>query len=70
MRDATYSSDRVSITTHSTPSAASRWESSMPAGPAPMIATWVRTSSTALILVAWSREGGVVLPLAGTRERA
>ena len=45
MREATYSSDRVSTTTDSMPSAASRWDSSMPAGPAPMIATWVRTSA-------------------------
>ena len=45
IREATYSSDRASTTTDSMPSAASRCDSSMPAGPAPMIATWVRTSS-------------------------
>ena len=47
IREATYSSERDSTTTDSTPSAASRWESNIPAGPAPMIATWVRTVSMA-----------------------
>jgi hypothetical protein len=44
IRPATYASERASSTTDSTPPAASRCESSRPAGPAPMIATWVRRS--------------------------
>ena len=70
MREATYSSDRVSTTTDSTPSAASRWDSSMPAGPAPMIATWVRTSSMGPVKAHARAPATAALPLAGSVERA
>ena len=42
MRASTYSASGSRATTDSMPSAASRWDSSRPAGPAPMMATWVR----------------------------
>src|SRR6185503_6370998 len=45
IRASTYSRDRVSTTTDSIPSWASRWDSSRPAGPAPTIATSVRMRS-------------------------
>ena len=66
MREATYSSDRVSTTTDSTPSAASRWDRSMPAGPAPMIATWVRTSAMVERVARPIGGDDLTLPLSGT----
>ncbi len=67
IREATYSSERVSTTTDSTPSAASRWESSIPAGPAPTIATWVRRSGLAMVSVngVAAGPGYASLPLVG-----
>src|SRR6478735_856785 len=46
IRLATYSSERVSSTTDSMPSPASRWERRSPDGPAPMMATWVRMTGS------------------------
>src|SRR5690242_17085199 len=73
IRPATYSCERDSTTTDSTPSLASRWESSMPAGPAPMIATRVRRSPVAEVVMVrvkprGSHAGHAGLPLGGSRS--
>ena len=66
IRAATYSSVRLSTTTDSTPSAASRCASSRPAGPAPTMATSVRMPAS---LASSRRAAYRGLPLAGSSLR-
>src|SRR5699024_142674 len=66
IRAATYSADRRSIMTDSMPRIHNNCDSSMPAGPAPMMATCVRIAmaSSEHLLVT---HGYLQLPLGGSR---
>ena len=55
-RRSTYSRLRLSSTTESMPRRWSRWDSSSPAGPAPMIPTWVRMAEASCLQPAYAAQ--------------